>query len=416
MPKKQQNPNEPGSHFAPEVQNVNRLTLAFAKAVASQAEDVNDNVLVSPYNAMTFLAMAATGAQGETKKEYAKVLFGKPATQLTAQVEKLAALNASVLKSNDGKVTLKTANSMWVNSNHGKLKPGFEADLKRVFGAEINERDFGDHGVPGEINQWADDNTNHLIKEIVKELTPDDQSILASALYYKGDWTLKFDRKLTKDKAFHVDGATEELVTPMMHQEFKDGDVTYQRGADYEAVALTYGKKNHDSPPYQSPSMRIVLVRPSDASQSARDWLMGQDEKTTPAWVDPYAFQSAMGTVELPHMDMEQDHNLIPALESMGFKNAFSGAANYGRIVEGDVKLTQVKQKIVFKTDEDGSEGAAITHGRFMATSVRMPPPRINVAFDRSFVFALQDIDSGAILFTGVVNKPNNEMKPAPKP
>ena len=45
-------------------------------------------------------------------------------------------------------------------------------------------------------------------------------------------------------------------------------------------------------------------------------------------------------------------------------------------------------------------------------TSIRMPPPRVDIKFDRSFVFALQDIESGAVLFVGAVNKPNDDMQP----
>jgi serine protease inhibitor len=47
------------------------------------------------------------------------------------------------------------------------------------------------------------------------------------------------------------------------------------------------------------------------------------------------------------------------------------------------------------------------------ATSVRMPPRQIDLKFDRSFVLALQDIETGAVLFAGAVNKPNGDMKPA---
>jgi serine protease inhibitor len=405
--------DEHARSFSPEVANVNRLSLAFAKAVAAGVEDKNDNVLISPYNALTFLAMAGTGAVGKTKKEYAEVLFGTTPAKFTAEVGKLAALNASVLKANDGKVTLKTANGLWVNSRFGKVKPGYEADLKRVFGAEVSDKDFGLPKTKDDINQWGSDNTNHLIDKFLGELSADDRAILASALYYKGDWTNKFDRKLTEAKPFHIDGETEEHKTPMMHKVFKEGDVSYHSGNDYEAIALTYGKKDYKTQPYQTPSMRILLVRPSNEVQTARDWLLSQDEKTTPAWVDPYAYRSALGTVELPHMDMEQDHDLIPVLKKLGLETAFSGAANYSNIATGGVGFTAVKQKIVFKTGEDGSEGASITHGAMKTTAMRQPPPKIDIHFDRSFVFALQDIESGAILFTGIVNKPNKEMTPA---
>jgi serine protease inhibitor len=53
-----------------------------------------------------------------------------------------------------------------------------------------------------------------------------------------------------------------------------------------------------------------------------------------------------------------------------------------------------------------------------MMRSTSMPPrlPHIDLKLDRSFVFALQDIATGAVLFVGAVNKPNDDMKAAAKP
>lgn len=415
MPRNPQQ-DEPGAYFQPEVRNANRLSLAFTKAVAASAEDINDNVVVSPYNAMTFLTMAALGTKGATRKEYADILFGAAPTQLKAQAQKFASLNSSILKSNDGKVTLKTANALWVNSNTGKLDTTYKSELEGIFGAEVSDRDFDDENVVTEMNKWGSDATGGLIPKFIDSLESDDRSILAGAIYFKGDWTRKFDRKNTKDRDFLLDGQSEPVQMPTMHQEFKEGEVTYHHGDNYDAIALTFGEKNYEKQPFKTPSMRIVLIRPDDPSLTARDWLLAQDEKVTPAWVDPASFRSALGTVELPHMEIKQKHKLIPALEGMGFKNAFTSAANYSGMGKGGVRPTEITQDVVFLADEDGATAAAITHGRFKTTAIRTPPPRIDIKFDRSFIFALQDIESNAILFTGVVNKPNTNMKAAPKP
>jgi serine protease inhibitor len=294
--------DEPGAYFEPEVRNANRLSLAFTKAVAAGAEDINDNVVVSPYNAMTFLTMAALGTKGNTRKEYADILFGTGANQLKAQAQKFASLNSSILKSNEGKVTLKTANALWVNSNTGKLDSTYKSELEGIFGAEVSDKDFGDENVVTEMNTWGSNATGGLIPKFIDSLESDDRSILAGAIYFKGEWTRKFDRKNTKDRDFHVDGQSDVVRTPTMHQEFKEGEVAYHRGDNYESIALTFGEKNYEKQPFKTPSMRIILIRPDDPSLTARDWLLAQDENVTPAWVDPASFRSALGTVELPHM------------------------------------------------------------------------------------------------------------------
>ena len=59
-----------------------------------------------------------------------------------------------------------------------------------------------------------------------------------------------------------------------MHQDFdEEGVITYKEGGDYDAVTMTYGERDDN----KWPSTRIVLVRPKDEKQSARDWLASQD-------------------------------------------------------------------------------------------------------------------------------------------
>jgi serpin B len=169
--------------------------------------------------------------------------------------------------------------------------------------------------------------------------------------------------------------------------------------------------------------MRIILARPHDPSQSSRDWLSAQAGQGVPAWLDPYAFESATGSVELPRLDIQQRFDLIPALKDMGVKEAFEHAtplkpgADFSRMIDGDSKglaISKVQHDIVFKTDEEGSEAAAVTTiGMSFATSIGPMKPHFDMKLDRSFVFALQDIESGAVLFVGAVNKPNDDMKPA---
>src|SRR5207253_2653993 len=113
-------------------------------------------------------------------------------------------------------------------------------------------------------------------------------------------------------------------------------------------------------------------------------------------------------------------HDLIPSLQDLGIKAAFqSGASNFSRMFEEggkEVYISKVSHDVVFKTDEEGSEAAAVTVVGMTRSCVSVPPPmpHIDIKLDRSFVFALQDIETGAVIFMGAVNKPNDDMKGAP--
>ncbi|MFN7113057.1 MAG: serpin family protein [Alphaproteobacteria bacterium] len=406
---------EYGKHYSPEVQNVIRLTLVFAEAVSRHQQDKSDNLVIAPYNAMAAISMAAKGADGKTRDELAQALYGVAGKDLDAAADDYAALNKQVLQANNGQVELTTANGIWVNQDIVTLRDDFADDMKNTFDAEISAENFGDTKTVDKINKWAADNTKGLISKVLQELKEDDAAVLASALYFKGQWTHKFDKSLTEKKDYMQDGG-KLAQTPTMQQNFdRRGGLSFNVGDDYEAVSLTYGEKNAKEGKH--PSMRIVLVRPSDDNVSARDWLASQADGKIPAWLDADAFHAGVGSVELPRLDIKQNFDLIPAMKDMGVKQAFNerGADFTKMAQQGGEKLFigKISHDTVFKTDEEGSEAAAVTVvGMVRATSIQMPPPRMDIKLDRSFVFALQDVETGAVLFVGAVNKPNADMQP----
>jgi serpin B len=385
--------------------NANRFTLAMAQAVIAHQPDASDNVVVSPYNALTALSLAASGTGGVTKEEFANALYGAKDAPLGDEVEAFARLDKTILDANKGHVDLLTASGIWVNRNIAAIKPDYAAAAKRNFSAAISDEDFSDRKTVDKINKWAGDNTKGLIDKVLQDIDPNGALILASALYFKGEWTYKFDKSRTTTKAFNADGG-KSFRTPMMHEDFdREFQVAGQDREGYEAVSLTYG-------PDESRSMRLVLIRPKDAATAAREWL-SKEAGGDPDWLDPSKFEDVRGSVELPHLDIRQHHDLIPALEEMGIKAAFSGDADFAAMA--DVKgpklaISQVSHDVAFKTDEEGSEAAAVTTIALAGSAMMKEPRHIDIKFDRSFVFVLQDVRTGAVLFLGAVNKPNAEM------
>lgn len=409
---------EHGAYYKDEVKTSIKLTIAFAKAVGKHQDDQSDNLVVSPYNATAALSMVAKGAVGETRDELAQALFATDGKGLDDAVAAYSKLNTEILKANAGQVTLTTANGVWTNKDLVTLRDAFAKDLKDTMGADISAEDYANPATVDKINKWASDNTNGLITKVLESLAPDDAAVLASALHFKGEWTKKFDKALTEDKTFTQDGNA-AATTPTMHQDFEDeGGFRYQKGNGFEAISMTYGEEKHTDTEWKNPTMRLVLVRPTDDNLSARDFLSAQENGKIPAWLDVYGYNNAVGSVELPRMDIKQKFDLIPALRDMGVDKAFGGGSFENMVEQGGEKLyvSKVSHDTVFKTDEQGSEAAAVTTAVMTLESVRMPPEQVDIKFDRSFLFALQDVKTNAVLFIGAVNKPNDDVKPAKAP
>lgn len=382
--------------------DLNTVTLNMAASVLKTQADKNDNLIVSPYNIVTNMALVASGAAGKTQEEMSAAIFGRvmPADEA---VQSLAALNASLLEANKGAVDLLTANGIWVNNKMAALSDAYAAQAQDNFGAVADNVDFAEASTVDSINKWASDNTKGLISKIVAKLNPSDAMVLASALYFKGKWAFPFDKTLTTDKTFTADGG-KKFKTPTMQREFDDeGDIAWKEGADYQAVALSYGTE-------QKRTMRLILLKPKDANMSARDWLAGKSGDT--GWLYPY--ESVKGKVELPRIDITQHHDLVPALNDLGIKTAFTAQADFKPMVTKEsaaLFIGAVSHDIVFKTDEEGSEAAAVTTAIMAGSAAPREPRIVNINFDRSFVFALQDISTNLVLFVGAVNKPNLDMK-----
>lgn len=388
--------------------NSNIVTLKMAQSAIARQEDKSDNMILSPYNIYTNMALAASGAAGATHDEFSAALFQNADIAKDAS-PRLKQLNDTILNANKGHVDLLTANGIWVNKNAATLSADYTSGAKANFNAEISSEDFADSAVVGKINQWASDNTKGLITKVIQQLNPADAMALASALYFKGKWVMPFDKKLTEEKTFTADGGA-KFKTPMMHQEYGHvGDIRAMSNEAYEAVSLTYGTED-------SQTMRLVLLRPNDAKVSARDFLATQGDMMLPVWLNDAQYERALGTVELPHIDIKQHHDLVPVLQNMGIKTAFTGVADFRHMVDAKSQplfISSVSHDIVFKTDEEGSEAAAVTTMTMAGSAMPMDPPKtVNIKFDRSFVFALQDVQTGTVLFIGAVNKPNNEMTP----
>jgi len=352
---------------------------------------------------MTALALAGTGAAGETQAEFKNLLFRAAPSDFVNSATQMTHFNDDLLKNAAGKVDLLTANGIWVNSNIGALKPDFTANTEKTFHAKISAENFEDPATAEAINHWAGDNTKGLITKIVDKLDNPQAVVLASALYFKGAWAQKFDRALTQPASFTADDGSISQQ-PMMHRHFNThDDLRYLDGVDYEAATLDYGAAKDNTP-----AMRLILIRPKQAQQSALQWLMAQDPAAP--WLDAGQYGAVAGDIALPHIDIHQHHDLIPALKNLGLQTAFTEQADFSPMVEGtSVFISKVSHDIVFKTDEEGSEAAAVTTIMMAPSAVMIQPKTINLTFDRSFVFALQDVASGAVLFIGAVNKPDSK-------
>jgi serpin B len=308
-----------------------------------------------------------------------------------------AALNAAFKDLNQQftgrtNVILHLANGLWIQ-NGFQLKPAFVADHQEFFQAELANVDFQAPSSAQMINDWADRQTRGKITGVVGfPFPPLTRLVLANAIYFKGAWVEPFKPRLTRPRDFHPANG-QSKPTPMMT---RDGRFTYQETADFQAVKL----------PYQGGfQMELYLPQTNTTAQKLlAGFMAGEDwEKVIEA-----GFSKREGSVTLPKFKINYEIKLNDSLQALGMKSAFARNADFSGIADAPLFISQVKQKSYVDVNEEGTEAAAVTTVMMTASLVRRPPPdRFTMVLDRPFLFVISDVNTGSLLFLGLVNEPD---------
>lgn len=347
--------------------------------------DTDKNVFVSPSSIAIALAMTYNGAEGTTKQALAETL-GVGGMTLQEVNEANAALRVT-LASLDPKVQLAIANSLWAKEGL-EFKPDFIRRNKDFYGAKVTNLNFTDPSALLTINGWVKERTNGKIDKLVK---PEDLDILTvliliNAIYFKGIWTVQFDKAKTEEGVFVLlDGSRKKH--PMMSQ---SGRYTYYKGENFQAVSLPYGEGRI--------SMYVFLP---DKTTTLSEFQKSLDARNWEAWM--HQFDETEGDVVLPRFKVEYEAELNDALTALGMGVAFTSKANFRGMCARPLFISKVRHKTFMEVNEEGTEAAASTAVIMKRLS---PPQKFKMVVDRPFFCAIRDNKTGTVLFMGSIVEP----------
>ena len=129
----------------------NQFAIRFFSTVMQQDPGA-DNKLVSPFSVYSALSMVINGAAGSTRDSIMKTL------ELNGiSLQDLNALNQALLTqlpSEDSKVTMDIANSIWYKNQGLQPRPAFLDTIKNDYQGLIQSLDFGNPSSVNTINSW----------------------------------------------------------------------------------------------------------------------------------------------------------------------------------------------------------------------------------------------------------------------
>jgi len=364
----------------------------YAKLVAA---DPAANLVVSPASIATALAMARAGAKGETAAEMDAVMHGLGAEANAAWVAALdQSLNGKTATFKDAtgqdrEVILRSVNAPFAQRGY-QLEDAYLGALAERFAAGVRLVDYiGDaEGSRGAINGWVNDQTEERIPELLAQGTVDGSTrlVLVNAIYLKAAWNHAFNEEGTKPAPFTgLDGTTTDVA--MMHAA---AGFPYAAGTSWQAIDLGY----------VGGTLSMTVIVPDDLAAFERSF----DAAALAEITGTLAYQEVQ--LGLPAFGTETQVGLGAVLRAMGMPTPFDAdAADFSGMTAADrLFIGAVVHQANIDVDEKGTEAAAATAVVIRATGMAAEPVTLTV--DRPFIFALRDLDTGAVLFLGRITKP----------
>jgi serpin B len=402
------------------------------------------NIVLSPLSIGSAMAMALSGARGETEREMASALqqrLDRPAMEAAnaalraglavydksavppkcpqgmqavapARPQGVARCEAALRA--DGQCAypaaregnlcvaagdfppsarLLSANALMLTGRGDLVAPEYSALLKDKYGAEI----FRDAGLD-EVNGWVKRKTEGNIDRIIDKLDRASAAVILNAVYFKAKWAAPFYKSATSEEPFNLSPQT-KISVPTMR---RHGSYALVSRPLYRAIRL----------PYQASQLSMIIVLPNEGLDAvARGFAADEWTQLARALYAPDVVKAT--DLELPRFKANFNADLVAPFSAAGMSRAFDPKrADFGGMTgrpagQGGFAIGAIVHRAVIDVMEDGTEAAAATAISVVAASAQRAPEELQVFHvDRPFWFAIMDEVSGAVLFQGRIADP----------
>ncbi len=328
------------------------------------------NYTFSPLSIKMAMAMAATGADGQTKTEILQVL----------NIEDLDGFNESMRQliktySEGDDLQLNIANSLWLNTDYYKdvkFEEAYKDMIANYYNATSQEVD--NTNAVEKINSWVKDKTNGKITEIISD--SDFLACILNAVYFKGEWAVQFEEEATK-KANFTDRNGKVTQTDFMNM---TGYFNYYEDPSVQMLEL----------PYKGRKASMYIAIPASRDVNFSKGIENMERKRV--------------QISMPKFKTEFAVTLNDILTEMGIQTAFDkNKADFKKMftqVVENIYISDVIHKTFINVDENGTEAAAATGIVIDVTSIPTEEPIVFKA-DKPFTYFIRDNANGEILFMG---------------
>ena len=335
------------------------------------------NTLLSPVSVLAALSMTANGAGSDT----------------LAQMETVLGQNREALngwyKENMSKDSdyLHLANAVFVKDDPElTVKEQFIQAVETYYETDIVITDFNEYALEG-INQYVEENTDGMIKNIVNEIPEEAVMYLVNALAFEASWSIPYNEYSVQESMFTTADGREQKVELMyaeesdayVENELATGFLKNYKGGRYVFAALL---------PREGVTVEELVA--SLSGDALSDLLNDRREGEV--------------LTAMPKFQTEFDVEMSEILQAMGMTDAFdpykadfSGLATYNG---GNIFINRVLHKTFIAVGEQGTRAGAATVVE-MAAEASAPEEVKEVILNRPFLYMIWDRETNMPIFMG---------------
>lgn len=359
---------------------------SFSFDLYKQLKSDKENLFFSPFSIDVALLMTRQGAKLDTKTSFDKVLHID--SNLNDKNAHDFILSLKRFKNSTNQ--LNVSNSIWIQNNY-KIETDFQNKIQTNYFADAFHVNFSDQSKSAtEINKWAAQKTNNLIKNLISpnQITVSTKLVLINAIYFIDKWDKQFEKNETKKNDFY--GVNNDTVKINFMNE--TGYYDYFENADFQFISKYYAGKDK--------SFCMILPK-------KRYGISSIDASIDKLILDSIFKHSTSTLVDLsmPKFKLEASYSLNESLSKLGLKKAFADDANFlGISTSSRLRINKIIHKTYIEVNEEKTEAAAATRidciNGIILYDELAPKPKVFNA-NHPFMFMIIDNQTKSIIFMG---------------
>jgi serpin B len=347
-----------------------------------------DNIIVSPASLAGIMAILDIGADNKMRGAIFETLgfnhtIGhEPGADLAALRETVGK-TASDKREDVAKFTI--ANSVVFDPKSQPYEKAI-AQIRRA-GANVEVAPLSDPATIKRINDWVSAQTKGLIPSILDGPLPPG-IVGLNAIYFNGQWTTAFDKRRTEAQTFF--SLNSDVQVPMMSTERTLG---FRKDGRFVAIDI----------PYKGERFAFTVVTTTDAKAKPEEFT------EVSGWLTADGFEKKTVQLSLPRFKLEGNETILNAAKAMGLSKGMDSATAFEGLSPLPQNITDILQRAYLDVNEESTEAAAVTSVIIKTLAIRpntLEPEKVVV--DHPFLFALRDNETGLILISGYISKPDS--------